>query len=69
MIIIAILFSVNLSPLMAANFASESKNFSTKKILSDAQMLILSSIKGQIEQFRKAWVESASWQGRKKQIK
>ena len=55
--------------LMAANYSSESKNFSTKKILSDAQMMILSSIKGQIEQSRSAWVESASWQGRKKQLK
>lgn len=62
-------YSVFYKKLVAANYAAESKNFSTRKILSDAQMMILTSIKGQIEQSRKAWVEAASWQGRKKQIK
>ena len=62
-------YSAFYKKLVAANYAADSKNFSTRKILSDAQMMILSSIKGQIEQSRSAWVESASWQGRKKQIK
>ena len=62
-------YSAFYKKLVAANYATESKNFSTRKILSDAQMMILASIKGQIEQSRSAWVESASWQGRKKEIK
>lgn len=62
-------YSVFCKKLAAADYAAGSKNFSTGKILSDAQMLILASIKGQVEQSRKAWVDAAFWQGQKKRIK
>jgi hypothetical protein len=51
--------------LIAANYAVDSKNFSTKKILADAQISIMQIIKHQIVQSRKAWEESASWQARR----
>jgi hypothetical protein len=54
--------------LVAANYAADTKNFSSKKILSDAQMTILKNIQSQIERSRKAWEESASWQARKVRI-
>jgi hypothetical protein len=51
--------------LAAANYAADSKNFSTKKILADAQLMILTAIGHQISLSRKAWEESASWQARR----
>jgi hypothetical protein len=54
--------------LIAANYAADSKNFGSKKTLSDAQRLMFESIKHQIEQSRKAWEESASWQARRVDI-
>jgi hypothetical protein len=54
--------------LIVANYAADTKNFSSKKILSDAQMMILQDISHQIEQSRNAWEESASWQARRVDI-
>lgn len=54
--------------LVAAQYASESKNFSTKKILSDAQMTILTAISGVMVQSKQAWEESAAWQARRKNV-
>ncbi len=54
--------------LMAANYAADSKNFSTKKILADAQISILKIIQHQTDLSRKAWEESASWQARRVNI-
>jgi hypothetical protein len=51
--------------LIAANYAADTKNFGSKKVLSDAQIIILKEIGSQIERSRKAWEESASWQARK----
>jgi hypothetical protein len=54
--------------LMNADYAAESKNFSTKKVLADAQMLILKEISRLARLSRDAWEESASWQARRIQI-
>jgi hypothetical protein len=51
--------------LIAANYAVDSKNFSTKKILADAQISILQLVAHQMKQSRNAWEESASWQARR----
>ena len=51
--------------LIAADYAIESKNFSTKKILSDAQMTILKNVQHHISVSRDSWEESASWQARR----
>ncbi|MBA4311768.1 MAG: hypothetical protein C0417_03965 [Chlorobiaceae bacterium] len=55
-------YSVFYRKLIAADYALDSKNFSTKKILSDAQMLIYKNLITQVEQSRNAWEESAKWQ-------
>jgi hypothetical protein len=54
--------------LVAAKYAADSKNFSSKKILADAQIIILNAIGRQIAQSRNAWEESASWQARRVSI-
>jgi hypothetical protein len=54
--------------LVAANYAADSKSFSSKKILADAQIMILNTISRQIGQSRIAWEESASWQARRVSI-
>jgi len=54
--------------LIAANYAADSKNFSTKKVLADAQISILKIVQHQTGQSRKAWEESASWQTRRVNI-
>ncbi len=61
-------YAVFYDKLIRADYASESKNFSTKKILADAQMLILKEIRHHAQLSRKAWEESASWQARKIRI-
>jgi hypothetical protein len=54
--------------LIEANYALDSKNYSTKKILADAQLTILQNIGRQIKQSRTAWEESASWQAKRVSI-
>ena len=61
-------YTVFYQKLAAAGYAVDSKNFSTKKILSDAQLTILESIRHQVIQSRNAWEESASWQAMRKNI-
>lgn len=61
-------YSVFYDKLIRADYASESKNFSTKKVLADAQMMILKEIRHHADLSRKAWEESASWQARKLRI-
>jgi hypothetical protein len=58
-------YTVFYQKLAAANYAVDSKNFSTKKVLADAQLTILVTIGRQIKQSRTAWEESASWQARR----
>ena len=54
--------------LVAADYGVDSKNFSTKKVLSDAQLSILESVRHQVKQSRNAWEESVSWQARRVNI-
>ncbi|MHB1048962.1 MAG: hypothetical protein ACYC09_02690 [Bacteroidota bacterium] len=61
-------YTVFYGKLIRADYASESKNFSTKKVLADAQMMILKEIRHHADLSRKAWEESASWQVRKMRI-
>jgi len=61
-------YSAFYQKLIAANYAADSKNFSTKKILADAQLMILKDLASQIELSRKAWEESASWQMNREKI-
>ena len=55
-----------LKKLAACGYAAGAKNFSTKKILSDGQMSVMTAIMTQVELSRRAWEESASWHGLKK---
>jgi len=57
-----------LKKLAACGYAAGAKNFSTKKILSDGQMTVMTAIVTQVELSRHAWEESAGWQGLKKRI-
>jgi hypothetical protein len=61
-------YTVFYQKLIAANYAVVSKNFSTKKVFADAQISILQIIQHQMEQSRKAWEESASWQAQRVNI-
>ncbi|MBI5020938.1 MAG: hypothetical protein HZB59_05835 [Ignavibacteriales bacterium] len=54
--------------LVAADYASGTKNFSSKKILSDAQMIIFKDIASQVQISRKAYEDAAMWQARKNDI-
>ncbi|MDD8019240.1 MAG: hypothetical protein PHP42_12775 [Bacteroidota bacterium] len=51
--------------LVEANYALDSKNFSTKKILADAQIMILVAVNQLAQSSRNSWEESASWQARR----
>lgn len=53
------------SALVKADYAAESKNFSTKKILSDAQMTFFKEIEHHTKWSRTVWEEAAGWQRRK----
>lgn len=57
-----------LKKLSACGYAAGAKNFSTKKILSDGQMTVMTAMMTQVELSRHAWEESAGWQGLKKKI-
>ncbi len=57
-----------LKKLAACGYAEGAKNFSTKKILSDGQMTVMTAMMTQVELSRHAWEESAGWQGMKKRI-
>ena len=61
-------YTVFYQKLIAADYAVDSKNFSTKKVLSDAQLTVLESIRHQVKQSRNSWEESASWQAKRKNI-
>lgn len=54
--------------LVTADYASGYKNFSTFKVLSDAQMMIIKDISGLIEMSQKACERSAEWPGIRQQI-
>jgi hypothetical protein len=54
--------------LIAANYAADSKNFSSKKILADAQISLFQFVANQMKVSRNAWEESASWQARRADI-
>jgi len=54
--------------LVAADYATEYKNFTTFKLLSDAQMMIIKDISGLIEMSRAACEESAQWPGFRQEI-
>jgi hypothetical protein len=54
--------------LMAANYALDSKNYSTKKTLADAQMMFLKDIGRLISKSRAAYEESARWMALRKDI-
>lgn len=51
--------------LVAADYASGSPNFSSKKVLADAQLRILENIRYHVKASRDAWEASAAWQARK----
>lgn len=57
-----------LKKLAACSYAAGAKNYSTKKILSDGQMSVVTAMVTQVELSRRAWEESAGWQGLKKRI-
>jgi hypothetical protein len=61
-------YSAFYQKLIAANYAADSKNFSSKKVLSDAQMMIFKDVAQQVDRSRKAWEESASWQLNREKI-
>jgi hypothetical protein len=61
-------YTVFYKKLVAADYASGTKNFSSKKILSDAQMTILKDIASQVQRSRKAYEDAAMWQARKNDI-
>jgi hypothetical protein len=54
--------------LMAADYALDSKNFSTKKTLTDAQMMVLKDLGRLASQSRTAYEESAQWMARRVEI-
>jgi hypothetical protein len=54
--------------LIAADYALDSKNFSTKKTLADAQMMVLKDLDRLIGQSRTAYEESAQWMARRVEI-
>jgi hypothetical protein len=54
--------------LVAADYATGYKNFTTFKLLSDAQMMIIKDISGLIEMSRAACEESAQWPGFRQEI-
>ncbi|OGB60330.1 MAG: hypothetical protein A2Y94_01020 [Caldithrix sp. RBG_13_44_9] len=54
--------------LVAADYASGYKNFSTFKVLSDAQMMVIKDISHLIETSRNACEESAQWLGERQEI-
>lgn len=54
--------------LVAADYASASKNFSTLKVLSDGQMMIFNSITFLVQHSRAAYEESGRWLALRKTI-
>lgn len=61
-------YGVFYQKLVAADYALDSKNFSTKKTLADAQMMVLKDLARLIEQSRAAYEESARWMARRVEI-
>lgn len=54
--------------LVAADYAAASKNFSTLKVLSDGQMIILKSIAALVQLSRAAYEDSGRWLAVRRQI-
>jgi hypothetical protein len=63
-----ILYTPFYQKLVAADYATGYKNFSTFKLLSDAQMMIIKDISALIEMSRAACEESAQWPGFRQKI-
>jgi hypothetical protein len=61
-------YGVFYQKLMAADYALDSKNFSTKKTLADAQMMVLKDLGRLASQSRTAYEESAQWMARRTEI-
>ena len=61
-------YGVFYQKLIVADYALDSKNFSTKKTLADAQMMLLADIGRLVKQSRAAYVESAQWLARRTEI-
>ena len=61
-------YGVFYQKLVAADYALDSKNFSTKKTLADAQMMVLADIGRLAKQSRTAYEESAQWLARRTEI-
>ena len=61
-------YGVFYQKLMAADYALDSKNFSTKKTLADAQMMFLADIGRLVKQSRTAYEESAQWMAHRVEI-
>jgi hypothetical protein len=61
-------YGVFYQKLMAADYALDSKNFSTKKTLADAQMMLLADIGRLVSQSRTAYEESAQWMAHRVEI-
>jgi hypothetical protein len=55
-------FSLFSEKLVAANFAAEAKNFSTKKLLADQQIIVAERVAALAKISRAAFEEAASWQ-------
>jgi hypothetical protein len=61
-------YGVFYQKLVAADYALDSKNFSTKKTLADAQMMVLKAIGRLVDQSRTAYEESAQWMAHRVEI-
>jgi hypothetical protein len=54
--------------LVAADYAAGSKNFSTRKVLSDGQLSMLEGVRHLVKRSKAAWDYAASWQRHKDAI-
>ena len=54
--------------LVAADYAQASPNFSSRKILSDAQMTILKDVIAVVQRSRDAYENAAGWVAHKKAV-
>lgn len=61
-------YGVFYQKLVAADYALDSKNFSTKKTLADAQMMLLTDINRLVKQSRNSYEESDQWMARRVEI-
>jgi len=61
-------FSAFYDNLIAADYASEAKNYATKKALADAQIMVLARVGAAAKMSRDAYEEAASWAAKRKMI-